>query len=42
MIVLNIKIKENYSKDGKDLSQLIQEWIKENTLYCISKLEDYK
>lgn len=30
------KIKETYTKDGKDLTELIQEWINENTsiLYC--------
>ena len=25
------KIKETYTKDGKDLTELIQEWINENT-----------
>lgn len=30
------KIKETYTKDGKTLTALIQEWINENTsiLYC--------
>lgn len=30
------KIKETYTKDGKKLAELIQEWINENTsiLYC--------
>lgn len=30
------KIKETYTKDRKDLTDLIQEWINENTsiLYC--------
>ena len=30
------KIKETYTKDGKDLTELIQEWVNENTsiLYC--------
>ena len=42
MINLNVNIKENYSKDGKDLLQLVQEWIDENTLAinCICNLKD--
>lgn len=33
------KIKETYTKDGKNLTELIQEWINENTsiLYCNSE-----
>lgn len=38
------KIKETYTKDGKNLTELIQEWIKENTsiLYCNSEKKDIK
>lgn len=38
------KIKEIYTKDGKDLTELIQEWINENTsiLYCNSEGKDIK
>ena len=38
------KIKETYTKDGKNLTELIQEWINENTsiLYCNSEKKDIK
>ena len=38
------KIKETYTKDGKDLAELIQEWINENTsiLYCNYEERDIK
>lgn len=38
------KIKETYTKDGKDLTELTQEWINENTsiLYCNSEKKDIK
>ena len=33
---MDTEMKETYTKDGKKLSQLIQEWINENSffLYC--------
>lgn len=38
------KIKETYTKDGKDLTELIQKWINENTsiLYCNYEERDIK
>ena len=38
------KIKETYTKDGKNLTELMQEWINENTsiLYCNSEKKDIK
>lgn len=38
------KIKETYTKDGKKLTELIQEWINENTsiLYCTYEEEYIK
>ena len=39
MIGLNSKTEELYTKDGKELFELIQEWINENGsfLYCKSE-----
>ena len=44
VIILSIKIKENYSKDGKNLFELVQEWINENILLLdyISKQKNVK
>lgn len=39
MIDLNSKIQESYTKDGKELVQLIQEWIDENKSYLYYKNE---
>ena len=38
------KIKETYTKDGKTLTELIQEWINENTsiLYCYYEEKNIK
>lgn len=38
------KIKETYTKDGKSLTELIQEWINENTsiLYRNNEVKDIK
>lgn len=44
VIDLNPKIQESYTKDGKELFQLIQEWIDENNsfLYCKDEKKEPK
>jgi len=38
---LDEKVKESYTEDGKELFQIIQEWLNENNsfLYCKSEKE---
>lgn len=44
MSSLNENIQEIYSKDGKNILELVQEWINENNsiIYCNNNAKDVK